>query len=89
MAYWYPEHNSEVPFKFPAMVREPISHFVTQLPTMIPINSKLNPVTFWHAMQNLEYKSQNKIEQPMDTIYSSFCQHFLHFSLQLFVFGIF
>jgi hypothetical protein len=25
----------------------------------------------------------------MDTIYSSFCQHFLHFSLQLFVFGIF
>jgi hypothetical protein len=39
------------------MARKPASHFVAQLPTMIPINSELNPVCFWDVMQDSEYES--------------------------------
>jgi hypothetical protein len=47
-----------------------MGHFVTQLPTMIPIDSELNPVGFWNAMQDSEYQSQNEIEYPMNTTWS-------------------
>jgi hypothetical protein len=49
------------------MARKPVSHFVAQLPVIIPINSKLNPVGFWDAMQNSEYESQNEIQYTMNT----------------------
>jgi hypothetical protein len=44
--YWYQEHDSEVPFKFPVMARKSTSHFVAQLPVMILIDSELDPVDF-------------------------------------------
>jgi hypothetical protein len=64
--YEYQEHDSEVPFKFPVKARKPMSHFVAQLPAMIPIDSEFDPVYFWDAIQNSEYDSQNEIEYPMD-----------------------
>jgi hypothetical protein len=39
-----------------------MGHFVAPLPAMIPINSELDPVGFWDAMQDSEYESQNEIE---------------------------
>jgi hypothetical protein len=52
------------------MARKPRNYFVAQLPTIIPINSELDPVGFWNAMQDLEYKSKNEITYFMDTIRS-------------------
>jgi hypothetical protein len=37
---------------------------------MIPINSELDPVGFWDAMQDSEYESQNEINYSMDTTLS-------------------
>jgi hypothetical protein len=55
--YWYQEYDGKVLFRFPAMARKPISHFVAQLPVMISIDSELDPVGFRGAMQDLEYDS--------------------------------
>jgi hypothetical protein len=52
------------------MARKPMSHFVAQLPAMISIDSELNPVSFWDAMQDSEYECQNEIEYLMDTTWS-------------------
>jgi hypothetical protein len=68
--YWYQEYDGEVPFKFPVMAGKPASHFVAQLPAVIPIDSKCDPVSFCDAMQDSEYESQNEIEYPMDTTWS-------------------
>jgi hypothetical protein len=48
--YWYQEHDSEVPFKFPVMAKKSMSHFVAQLPAMISINSELDPVGIWDVI---------------------------------------
>jgi hypothetical protein len=34
------------------MARKPVSHFVAQLPAMIPIDSELDPVSYWDVMQD-------------------------------------
>jgi hypothetical protein len=43
---------------------------VAQLPAIIPIDSELDSVGFWDAMQDSEYESQNEIEYPTDTTWS-------------------
>jgi hypothetical protein len=52
------------------MAKKSASHFVAQLPAMIPIDSELKPVGFWNIMHDSEYKSQNLIEYSMVTTWS-------------------
>jgi hypothetical protein len=66
--YWYQEHDSEVPFKFPVMAKKQISHFVAQLPVIISIDPKLDPVGFWNTIQDSVYKSHSEIKYPIDII---------------------
>jgi hypothetical protein len=68
--YWYQKHDSEVSFQFPVLARKQTSHFVAQLSAIIQIDSELDPVNIWDAMQDSEYKSQNEIEYSMDATWS-------------------
>jgi hypothetical protein len=49
------------------MAKKPISNFVTQLPAIISIDLELHHVGIWDALQDLEYESQNEIENLINT----------------------